>query len=255
MSAMEFQTQRELTEVTDAIENVKVDLALAHRLAEREGFHEGTWGHFSVVVPEDPERVVLTTPDTHWSRIRSSQLVEVGAEDAENFKAAGGSIWTAYRIHFPVHQARPDAACVLHAHPPYATALATLKDWRLQMVEQNALMFSGLVSYNADYDGAWNDSMEHGEKIAEALGPKSIALVLRNHGVIVTGSTVAEAWLRLYLFERTCRTQALALATGMDFNPVPAEVADDYHEEGGIEHDYFNAMRRLLDEEGSDYAS
>jgi ribulose-5-phosphate 4-epimerase/fuculose-1-phosphate aldolase len=235
------------------MDTARVDLAAAHRLAVMEDFHEGTWGHFSLAVdgPDDP--VLITTPEVHWSQIKASELVQVSRRDEERLAQERGSLWVSYRIHYPVHEARPDARCVLHAHPRNATALSTLQDWRLEMVEQNALMFAGEVAYCDEYDGAWPTDMTQGRKIAEQLGPEKSVLVLRNHGVVVTAPTVAEAWTRLYLFERACGTQLLAMSTGRPFAPVDMTVAEDYEEETGFEQGHFDGLKRLLDETQPSY--
>src|SRR5207253_2972699 len=77
----------------------RVDLAAAHRLAVMDDLHEGTWNHFSAKVPGDPERILLTPSNTHWSQVTAGSLVELGPEDRDSLRRGGGMPWTAYRIH------------------------------------------------------------------------------------------------------------------------------------------------------------
>ena len=95
---------------------------------------------------------------------------------------------------------------------PYATALTLTVPGRLEMVEQNALRFADDIAYDDEYNGLVVDDAE-GDRIARVLGDKRV-LFLANHGVIVAGRTVAEAFDALYYLERACRLQVLARATG-----------------------------------------
>jgi ribulose-5-phosphate 4-epimerase/fuculose-1-phosphate aldolase len=238
------------------VEHARQDLAAAHRLAVLDELHEGTWNHMSLAVPGRPGRLLFTPPDTHWAQVTASSLVEIGAEDAEQLRGDNTGLWVALRIHEPVHRARPDAACVIHVHSPYATALAMLEDCRLEFAEQNALDFYDRVAYSDSYDGAIGFDLGQGEAIAEWLGRTASVLFLRNHGVIVTGPTVAAAYTDAYLLERACRVQMIAAATGRPLNPVPADVAQAFAAESqslGFRERHFAAMRRLLDETQADY--
>jgi ribulose-5-phosphate 4-epimerase/fuculose-1-phosphate aldolase len=233
----------------------RVDLAAAHRWALRDGLCEGTWNHLSLALDDRGERILLTPPSTHWSQVRAGNLLELDGGDAERLERDGGLGWVAYRIHAPLHEARPDAACVLHLHSPHATALSMLKDSRLLPAEQNALDFQGRIAYADEYDGGGPADLDHGAGIAAALGGKAV-LLLKNHGVIVTGATVADAYADLYMFERACRVMILALSTGRELQLVEAEVADaaaaatlSYD----FKRDHFEALKRVLDAEDPDY--
>src|SRR5439155_20917354 len=117
----------------------RVDLAAAFRLAVRLDLHEGVCNHFSVMLP-DGHRFLLNAYGLHWSEVTASNLL---ALDAQGRVLAGEGEYerTAFCIHSRIHVANPHAACVLHTHMPYATALTLLEDGRLEMVEQNPLRF------------------------------------------------------------------------------------------------------------------
>jgi ribulose-5-phosphate 4-epimerase/fuculose-1-phosphate aldolase len=240
-------------DTSDAVRHAREDLAAAHRLMVTEDLHEGTWNHLSVTVPGDPSRVFITPGLKHWSQVRASDLTTVGPdEDVEQMKRDNGHLWVGYRIHYPLHQARPDAVCVIHAHSPYATAMSMVDGARLEPAEQNALHFHGRIAYNDEYDsGVPNVGFEQGRTMAEALGDRAIVLFLRNHGVVVVGPSVGHAFSSLYLLERACRTYWLAQGLGRPLTMIPEHRrtpgGDDFKDE------HFAALRRVLDDTQPDY--
>jgi ribulose-5-phosphate 4-epimerase/fuculose-1-phosphate aldolase len=238
-----------------AITAAREDLAAAHRLAVRDGLNEGTWNHLSLTHPDDPDRMLITPSYTHWSQVTASNLVDVGPEYERSDDMMA---WIAYRIHYPVHAARPDCAAVLHVHSPGTVALSMLEDCRLRMSEQTAIALRDRVAYNEEYDAAFND-MEQGRRIAEALGDTNTVLILRHHGAVVTGPTVADAYTTLYGLERACRAQLLARSTGDALREVPAAMlAGLPHLPEGARREFsrrhFAAMRQVLDAEDPGYA-
>jgi ribulose-5-phosphate 4-epimerase/fuculose-1-phosphate aldolase len=148
----------------------------------------------------------------------------------------------------------------MHTHMPYATALSMLEEPELLMASQNAIGFSGLVA-TCDYAGFALDSGE-GRRMAAALGDKAV-LLLRNHGLVTTGKTVAEAFNTLYFFERAAMTQILAQSSGQKVRlvgePVLGRTIEQYTSSAEVEgldriELHFAALKRMLDRQGSDYA-
>ena len=173
------------------------------------------------------------------------------------FTRAPGAI-VAFDTTGRIHLANPKAACVLHTHMPYATALTLTEPGRLEMVEQNALRFADDIAYDDTYNGLVVDDTE-GDRLARVLGSKRV-LFLANHGVIVVGPTVAEAYDLLYYLERACRLQVLARATGLPFRKVRPEVVRETYrmilaDTPKYASAHFAALRRILDREEPDYAS
>src|SRR2546423_6574841 len=233
----------------------RVDLAAAFRLAVRLDLHEGVCNHFSVMLP-DGQRFLLNAYGLHWSEVTASNLI---ALDAQGRILAGEGEYerTAFCIHSRIHFANPHAACVLHTHMPYATALTLLEQGRLEMVEQNALRFHDDIAYDDTYNGLVVDHAE-GDRLARVLGRKRV-LFLANHGVIVVGPTVAEAFDSLYYLERACRLQVLARSMGAKLKAVRTEVvretcrmilADTPKYAGA----HFGALKRILDREEPGYS-
>src|SRR6476660_2848942 len=208
--------ERDSTVVEQA---ARIDLAAAFRLAVRLDLHEGVCNHFSVMLPDG--NFLLNRYGLHWSEVTAGNLLALDA-DGRVLAGEGEYEKTAFYIHSRIHLANPHAACVLHTHMPNATALTLLEDGRLEMVEQNALRFHDDIAYDDTYNGLVVDQAE-GDRLASVLGAKRV-LFLANHGVIVVGPTVAEAFDSIYYLERACRRQVLARATGLPFRKVRPEV-------------------------------
>lgn len=240
---------------SSAERQARVDLAAAFRLAVRMDLHEGVCNHFTVMLPQG-KRFLLNAYGLHWSEVTASNLLVL--DTAGNvLEGQGEAEKTAFYIHSRIHLANPRAACVLHTHMPYATALTLTVPGRLEMVEQNALRFADDIAYDDEYNGLVVDDAE-GDRIARVLGDKRV-LFLANHGVIVAGRTVAEAFDALYYLERACRVQVLARATGLPLRPVRPEVVRDTHrlileDTPKYAGAHFDALKRILDREQADYA-
>jgi ribulose-5-phosphate 4-epimerase/fuculose-1-phosphate aldolase len=233
----------------------RVDLAAAFRLAVRMELHEGVCNHFTLMLP-DGQRFLLNRYGLHWSEVSASNLLALDA-GGRILEGEGEFEKTAFYIHSRIHLANPKAACVLHTHMPYATALTLLENGRLEMAEQNALRFYEDIAYDDQYNGLVVDNAE-GDRLARVLGEKRV-LFLASHGVIVVGPSVAEAFDSLYYLERACRLQVLARATGLPLRRVRSEVvretrrmiAADAPKYAGA---HFEALKRILDREEPDYS-
>src|SRR3954468_18252246 len=197
----------EAPKVISAVERAaRVDLAAAFRLAVRMDLHEGVCNHFTLMLPGG-SKFLLNRYGLHWSEVTASNLLALDA-DGRVLEGEGAFEKTAFYIHSRIHLANPRAACVLHTHMPYATALTLTLPGRLEMVEQNALRFVDDIAYDDEYNGLVVDNAE-GDRLARVLGSKRV-MFLANHGVIVVGKSVAEAFDLMYYLERACRLQVLA---------------------------------------------
>ncbi|MBV8032717.1 MAG: aldolase [Betaproteobacteria bacterium] len=236
----------------------RIDLAAAFRLAVRLDLHEGVCNHFSVMLPDGS--FLLNRYGLHWSEVTATNLLALDA-GGNVLSGEGAYEKTAFYIHSRLHLAHSRAACVLNTHMPYATALTLIENGRLEMVEQNALRFHDDIAYDDTYNGLVVDAGE-GDRLAAALGSKRV-LFLANHGVIVVGPSIAEAFDLLYYLERACRLQVLARSMiaqgGGRLRPVRPEVAKRAHdmmqadapEYAGA---HFAALKRILDREEPDYS-
>lgn len=242
-----------------ARQNARIDLAAAHRIAVQNNFHEGIDNHFTLVVPGKPNQFYLNAFGYHWSEVTASSLIEV-SYDGDVVEGEGIADVSAVCIHAPIHKIIPDAKCVLHTHMPYTTAISQLADMTIEMTGQSALMFYDKIAYDYDYNGL-ADSQDEGERMAAIMGNKPI-LMLGNHGVIVTGRSVAHAFHRLYFFERAARTQLFSMWTGQARKWVPHEILEKVRvqssnpganlEKSEAEY-HFAALKRLLERDNATY--
>jgi ribulose-5-phosphate 4-epimerase/fuculose-1-phosphate aldolase len=243
----------------EAQRRARIDLAACHRLAAHFGFNEGIDNHMTMLVPGFTDRFYLAPFGLLWSEVKASDLLEV--DFAGKLLAGRGLVEdTALYIHASTHRLS-SRVCVLHTHMPYATALGMIAGGRIETASQSAIGFHGNIAY-VDYNGLALDFAE-GERLARALGDKPVGM-LRNHGVLVTGDSVAQAFERLYFLERACQVQVLALATGKPLAVLPEPVVRATLEQfahcgevGGQDRAqlHFEALKRMLDRQLADYAS
>ena len=158
---------------------------------------------------------------------------------------------SAWCIHGSVHAHVPHAKVLLHCHPPYATALCSLKDPTIKPIDQNTARFYNRTAIDLAFGGIADDKAE-GIRIAKAFGNHS-TMMMGNHGVSVAAQTVAEAFDQLYFIERAAKTMVLAYSTGQPLNIMSDELAektaagwDDY---AGASFAHFDEMKLLLDRE------
>jgi ribulose-5-phosphate 4-epimerase/fuculose-1-phosphate aldolase len=250
------------TSRTDPVTEAKIHLAAALRLATLHELEEGIDNHFTVTVPGREGQYLILPFGYHWSEARASDMMVF---DEEGHTLESGGIpdslgranvveLSARCIHAPIHRIA-GAKVVLHTHQTWALALNMLEDNRLLPASQTAAFFVDLIAYDDDYCGT-ADVPAEGERLARVMDGKPIVF-MKNHGVLVTGDTVAQAYRRLYKLERICRDQVLALGTGKPLQLLSEEVIAKVLEPAPMEtHStevrdrlFFEAMMRVLDRE------
>jgi len=234
----------------------RVDLAAAFRLAEHFNWHEAVANHFSLAVSTDGKRFLMNPRWRHFSRIKASELMLLDADDKETMKRPDAPDETAWCLHGRIHALLPHARCVLHLHPPYATALAALADPEIKPIEQNTARFYNRVAYDLGYEGMANSNAE-GDRIARLLGNRK-TMMLGNHGVLIAAPTVAEAFDEVYYLERACQTLVLAYSTGQKLNVMSDAVAEKTARDWDLYTDsasvHFDEMKKVLDRKDPSYA-
>jgi ribulose-5-phosphate 4-epimerase/fuculose-1-phosphate aldolase len=246
------------TPVADPVRQAKIHLAAAHRLAVLHELEEGIDNHFTVTVPGHTDRYLILPFGLHWSEARASDMI-VFDESGSTLEGEGAVERSAQCIHAPVHRIC-GAQVVMHTHQTWAYALNMLKDNRLLPASQSAAFFHGRVAYDDTYAGS-ADTLEEGERLAHVVGDRQV-LFMKNHGVMVVGNTVAQAYRRLYMLERVCRGQLLAMASGKPLELLSDDViaqvqgphVDDRHSRPERERLFFEAMMRILDRKMAGYA-
>lgn len=238
---------------SDPIQEARVQLAAALRMATLHDLEEGIDNHFTVTVPGRRDQYLILPFGLHWSEARASDMM-VFNEAGDTLEGSGVVELSARCIHAPIHRIT-GTNVVLHTHQTWALALNMLKDNRLLPANQTAAFFAGEVAYDDHYDGT-ADFPSEGERLAAIMGDKSIVF-LKNHGVLVTGETIAQAYRRLYKLERVCRTQVLALSTGQPLEILSEEVVAkvlapaplETHSREERDRLFFEAMMRIVDRE------
>lgn len=199
------------------------ELAAAFRWAARLGFHEGVANHFSLAVSDDGKQFLINPFARHFARLRARDLLLLNAETSATEVEARRVDPTAWCIHAPIHRLLPQARCILHTHMKYATVMSCLKDANLLPIDQNTMRFYDKVAVDVDFEGMAMTEGE-GERLAGVLGDKTV-LLMGNHGVMVVGPSVAQAFDDLYYFEKACETLVSAYMTGKELRVLPPEVA------------------------------
>lgn len=241
----------------DPITQAKIQLAAAHRLAVFHDLEEGIDNHFTVTVPGRDDQYLILPFGLHWSEARASDMI-VFDESGKTLEGKGDVELSALCIHAPIHRIC-GARVVLHTHQTWALALNMLKNNRLVPASQTAAHLHGRIAYDDNYAGN-ADTVEEGERQAKLIGDKPI-MFMKNHGVLVTGETIPQAYKRLYFLERACRAQVLAMGSGQPLELIPDEVVakvqtpseNDRHR-GKRDLMFFEAMMRVLDRELPGYA-
>jgi ribulose-5-phosphate 4-epimerase/fuculose-1-phosphate aldolase len=195
----------------DALETaVRIDLAAAYRLVALFGWDDLVFTHISARVPGPEHHFLINPYGWMFEEITASSLVKVDlqgnvvGESREMVNPAG------FTIHSAIHDARKDAGCVMHLHTVAGTAVSS-QEAGLLPLNQTAMLLNGRVAYH-DFEGVALNHDERPRLVAD-LGDKT-AMILRNHGTLVTGRSVAEAFTTMYFLERSCEMQVAAQAGG-----------------------------------------
>lgn len=237
-----------MSEAGSAIAGLRHELCVAMRAAALYGMTEAIDNHFSAAIPGSGDFLV-NRYGPHWSEVVPEDLVVVDPLGTV-VDGAGSVDAAAMEIHRAVHAARASARVVMHLHMPWATALGTIAEGLLTNLTPGAMRFHGRV-VDLPYDGLATQAAE-GERIRAFIRSRDADVVLmRNHGVMVIGSTVPEAWHRLYFLERAAQVQVLAMSTGRSLvlvdDETAAKTAAQWAEiETEIADDFFIALRRLV---------
>lgn len=192
---------------------LRKDLAAAYNAAALMRMSDHIYTHFSARVPGDQDHFLINAYGLAFDEITASSLVKVDVNGDIVLDATGLGINPAgFIIHGAIHMNRHDAICVMHTHSAAGVGVSCQKHGLL-MISQHAMRFHGDIGYH-DYYGVVLDEDE-GPALLAALGNKT-AMILRNHGLMVVGKSVPEAFDALYYLERACQAQITALAGGAE---------------------------------------
>jgi ribulose-5-phosphate 4-epimerase/fuculose-1-phosphate aldolase len=209
-------------QVSDAEWQLRVDLAACYRLVALYGWDDLIFTHISARVPGPEHHFLINPYGMTFDEITASSLVKID-HDAKKVLHSPYEINPAgFTIHSAVHAARDDAKCVLHTHSVNGVAVSAQKDGVLPLSQQSTFVLASLAYH--DYEGVALLADEK-PRLVRDLGTKSY-LMLRNHGLLTVGPTIADAFLLMYLFEASCMIQVRAQAGGGELISIPSNVLE-----------------------------
>lgn len=241
---------------SEAVRQARIDLAACFRMAARLGMGEGICNHFSVVVPGRQDLFLVNPYGLAFAEVTASSLLICDFE-GRVLVGKGRPEATAFFIHAQLHRLNPRATAAFHTHMPNATALCMLQGEPFVWAGQTALKFYDRLAVDEDYQGLALDNAE-GERIARVAGDADVVL-LKNHGPLVLGPSIAEAWDDLYYLERAAEVQLRAMASGRPLKVVPPAIASAACRqmlEGNAEsaHLHLESVKRQLLNAGANFA-
>lgn len=230
----------------------RVDLAACYRLMDRFGMTDLIYNHITLRIP-DTEHLLINLYGMLYKEITASSLVKIDVEGEIIWKPDTdyGINTSGYIIHGAIHKARPDVNAIIHSHTRAGIAVSVMKCGLLPM-SQTSMRFAGHIGYH-DYEGPAVD-LDERERLVRDLGDDN-AMILRNHGLLTCGPSVAQAFNTMYNLELSCRGQVDAMAARTELTLPPQEVLDHTANmyQPGTRRPYgeleWHAMRRLLDAE------
>src|SRR5262245_34972209 len=216
MSPAEAHLKEVPSDMTEAERNQRVDLAACYRLVALFGWDDLVDTHISARVPGPEHHFLINPYGLMFEEITASSLVKVDlggnllSKTDYNINPAG------FTIHSAIHEVREDAGCVLHLHTPDGTAVSSCPEGLLPL-NQTAQLVTHDLAYH-DYEGI---ALDHDERprLQRDLGNKN-HMLLRNHGTLTVGRSVASAFERIYHLERACSMQVRTRALGTPVHPV-----------------------------------
>jgi ribulose-5-phosphate 4-epimerase/fuculose-1-phosphate aldolase len=198
----------------------RLDLAACYRLVDLFGWSDLVNTRITARVPGQHDHFLINPYGLLFDEITASSLVKIDAEGnkvepSESEINSGG-----FAIPSTIHMARPEVACVLHTHSIAGCAVSMQRDGLLPL-NQHALQIIGDIAYH-DYEGAGRSAEERARLLAD-LNDRHI-LVLRNHGLLIVGRSIAGAFIATYRMERACAMQLAFQQSGAAFHPITDEV-------------------------------
>jgi ribulose-5-phosphate 4-epimerase/fuculose-1-phosphate aldolase len=191
---------------------IRVDLAAAYRLVAYYGWDDLIFTHLSARVPGPEHHFLINPYNLMFEEITASSLVKIDTEGRPVMPTPYVTNAAGFTIHSAIHMARDDAHAVMHLHTSSGQAVAA-QAAGLMPLTQTAMLIRNEVAYH-EYEGVATD-LEERERLVEDLGTKD-AMILRNHGTLTVGSTVAQCFIKMYYLERACDAQVKALSAGLE---------------------------------------
>ena len=235
--SLNAQSWDNLGSISDPEKQVRIDLATAYQLAYLKNWDDGIYTHISAAIPGEDGAYLLNQFGLRFNEITPQNLVKVNIE-GQILSGDGPVNQTGFAIHGAVHAARLDAQCVFHLHADSVIAVSAQKQGLLP-ISQHALRFFQDMGYHA-YEGLALSAQEQ-TSLIESLGSKQ-AMLLHNHGSIVCGSSIQQAFYLMDVLDKACKIQLLAGSAEQLITPAPEvcqltyrQLCSDGDQEGQLE--------------------
>jgi ribulose-5-phosphate 4-epimerase/fuculose-1-phosphate aldolase len=202
---------------------VRVDLAALYRLVASFGWDDLVFTHISARVPGDEKHFLINPYGLLYDEMCASNMVKVDISGNKVMDTPFDINPAGFVVHSAVHEVRHDAMCVVHWHSRAGVAVAAQKDGLLPISQQASLALASIAYH--DYEGIAVDE-EEVSRLQRDLGDKA-HLILRNHGLLVVGSTIADAFLYTYFLESACQIQIAAMAGNSELIHFEQAIIDD----------------------------
>jgi ribulose-5-phosphate 4-epimerase/fuculose-1-phosphate aldolase len=198
----------------------RVDLAACYRLVASFGWSDLVFTHITARVPGEQDRFLINPYGMMFDEITASSLVKIDLDGNKLSESPFPVNPAGFTIHSEIHGARHDAQCVLHVHSVNGVAVSAQKNGLLPLSQQSIFVLSSLAYHN--YEGVALNDQEKPRLVAD-LGDRNY-FMLRNHGLLTLGSTIADAFVNMYIFEAACMIQVRAQAGGGALIEIPAPI-------------------------------
>ena len=220
--AMQDRFAQQRRQAMDEVEwQLRCELAAAYRLFAQLGWHELIYNHLTARVP-GTEHFLINPFGLMYREITASKLVKIDLEGRKVEPSAWNVNPAGFIVHGAVHAARPDAQCVMHTHTTAGQVVSCQAEGLLPL-SFNAMFYAGRVAYH-DFEGITLER-EECARLAADLGDRNV-MVLRNHGLLVCGRSIGDAFAEHYMLQRACEVQVAAQATGAALVQPRREIAE-----------------------------
>jgi ribulose-5-phosphate 4-epimerase/fuculose-1-phosphate aldolase len=200
----------------------RINLAACYRLIAHFGMDDLIYTHISARVPESPGHFLINRYGMMFHEITASSLVKIDYDGNPVEPGEHPFNYAGFVIHSAIHAARPDVSCVLHTHTRAGVAVSCLKEGLLSLNQFSAPYYNR-VGYH-DYEGVATN-LDERQRLVRDLGDKRV-LVLRNHGLLTAGRTVAETFQLMYYLEQSCRVQMDLMGSRDSIDALSPEVSE-----------------------------
>ncbi|WP_339771100.1 class II aldolase/adducin family protein [uncultured Paraglaciecola sp.] len=198
----------------------RIDLAAAYRMVAYYGWDDLVFTHISARIPGPEHHFLINPYGMMFDEVTASSLVKVDLQGNKVMESEYDVNPAGFVIHSAVHEAREDAQCVMHLHTTAGIAVSTQKEGLLPLSQQSLFVLSSL-SYH-DYEGVALNPDEKKRLVAD-LGTTNF-MILRNHGLLTCADTIADAFLGMFLMQRTCEIQLQAQASAQELVYIPEKI-------------------------------